>query len=133
MTSMGFTVYDDPEVTRTPLGQAAPAPESTEEVAMEAARSSFDEHGAGALLSDRDRGILEFERQWWKYAGAKEQAIRDLFDMSATRYYQIVNTLIDTPEALEFDPMLVKRLRRLRATRQRARSARRLGVELDQR
>ena len=41
---------------------------------MEAARSSVDEHGAGALLSDRDRGILEFERQWWKYAGAKEQA-----------------------------------------------------------
>ena len=84
-------------------------------------------------LSDRDRQILEFERQWWKYAGAKEQAIRDLFDMSATRYYQIVNTLIDTPEALAFDPMLVKRLRRLRATRQRARSARRLGVELNQR
>ena len=88
---------------------------------------------AVALLSDRDRGILEFERQWWKYAGAKEQAIRDLFDMSATRYYQIVNALIDTPEALAFDPMLVKRLRRLRATRQRARSARRLGVESDQR
>jgi hypothetical protein len=84
-------------------------------------------------LSERDRQILEFERQWWKYAGAKEQAIRDLFDMSATRYYQIVNALIDTPEALAFDPMLVKRLRRLRATRQRARSARRLGVELDQR
>ena len=100
---------------------------------MEAARSSVDEHGAGALLSDRDRGILEFERQWWKYAGAKEEAIRDLFDMSATRYYQIVNALIDTPEAMAFDPMLVKRLRRLRATRQRARSARRLGVELDQR
>jgi hypothetical protein len=53
--------------------------------------------------------------------------------MSATRYYQIVNALIDTPEALAFDPMLVKRLRRLRATRQRARSARRLGVEIDQR
>jgi Protein of unknown function (DUF3263) len=126
MTSMGFSVYDDPEVMRTPLSQAAPAPEPTEEASMESARSSFDEHGAGALLSDRDRGILEFERQWWKYAGAKEQAIRDLFDMSATRYYQIVN-------ALAFDPMLVKRLRRLRATRQRARSARRLGVELDQR
>ena len=133
MTSMGFSVYDDPDVVRTPLSQAAPAPDPTEEAIMEAARSSFDEQGAGALLSDRDRGILEFERQWWKYAGAKEQAIRDLFDMSATRYYQIVNALIDTPEALAFDPMLVKRLRRLRATRQRARSARRLGVELDQR
>jgi hypothetical protein len=133
MTSVGFSVYDDPDVVLAPQSSASPDPEPTEEPAMEAVRSSFDEHGAGALLSERDRGILEFERQWWKYAGAKEQAIRDLFDMSATRYYQIVNALIDTPEALAFDPMLVKRLRRLRATRQRARSARRLGVELDQR
>jgi uncharacterized protein DUF3263 len=80
-------------------------------------------------LSDRDRAILAFERQWWKYAGAKEQAIRDLFDMSATRYYQVLNTLIDRPEALVHDPMLVKRLRRLRATRQRTRQARRLGLD----
>ena len=138
MTSMGFSVYDDPlygnaVAVTTPQNNAVPEAEPTEEPAMEAVRSSFDEQGAGALLSERDRGILEFERQWWKYAGAKEQAIRDLFDMCATRYYQIVNALIDTPEALAFDPMLVKRLRRLRATRQRARSARRLGVELDQR
>jgi hypothetical protein len=81
-------------------------------------------------LTVRDREILSFERQWWKYAGAKEQAIRDLFDMSATRYYQVLNALIDRPEALVADPMLVKRLRRLRASRQRARSARRLGIEV---
>jgi len=81
---------------------------------------------AAAGLSERDREILAFERQWWKYAGAKEQAVRELFDMTATRYYQVLNALIDTPEALAADPMLVKRLRRLRATRQRARSARRL-------
>ena len=81
-------------------------------------------------LSDRDREIIAFERQWWKYAGAKEQAIRELFDMSATRYYQVLNAVIDNPVALEADPMLIKRLRRLRATRQRARSARRLGIEL---
>jgi hypothetical protein len=80
-------------------------------------------------LSDRDREILAFERHWWKYAGAKEQAVRDLFEMSATRYYQVLNALIDRPEALAADPMLVKRLRRLRAARQRARSARRLGFE----
>jgi hypothetical protein len=80
-------------------------------------------------LSDRDREIIAFERQWWKYAGAKEQAIRELFDMSATRYYQVLNALIDNPAALEADPMLIKRLNRLRATRQRARSARRLGVQ----
>src|SRR6478735_4495652 len=85
--------------------------------------------GAAATLGDRDQQILAFERQWWKYAGAKEQAIRELFDMSATRYYQVLNALIDRPEALAVDPMLVKRLRRLRSSRQRARSARRLGIE----
>ena len=81
-------------------------------------------------MARRDREILTFERQWWKYAGAKEQAIRELFDMSATRYYQVLNSLIDNPAALESDPMLVKRLRRLRATRQRQRSARRLGIDV---
>ena len=85
--------------------------------------------GPGAL-GERDQSILAFERQWWKYAGAKEQAIRELFDMSATRYYQVLNALIDRPEALAYDPMLVKRLRRLRASRQRARSARRFGVDV---
>jgi hypothetical protein len=83
----------------------------------------------GAGLSEREHDVLAFERQWWKYAGAKEAAIKDLFDMSATRYYQVLNTLIDKPEALVADPMLVKRLRRLRATRQRTRSARRLGLD----
>ncbi len=79
-------------------------------------------------LTDREREVLAFERQWWKYAGAKEQAIKELFDMSATRYYQVLNALIDSPSALEADPMLIKRLRRLRASRQRQRSARRLGM-----
>lgn len=79
-------------------------------------------------LSERDIEILQFERQWWKYAGAKEAAIKDLFDMSATRYYQVLNALIDNPAALAADPMLIKRLRRLRSQRQRTRHARRLGV-----
>jgi Protein of unknown function (DUF3263) len=81
-------------------------------------------------LSARDAEILTFERQWWKFAGAKEQAIRDKFQMSATRYYQVLNALIDKPGALAQDPLLVKRLRRLRATRQRNRSAKRLGIDL---
>ncbi len=81
-------------------------------------------------LSERDQAVLDFERQWWKYAGAKEQAIRDQFSMSSTRYYQVLNAIIDRPEALVHDPLLVRRLRRLRAARQRARSARRLGIEL---
>ena len=84
---------------------------------------------AQALLTDREREVLAFERQWWKYAGAKEQAIKELFDMSGTRYYQVLNALIDNPAALEADPMLIKRLRRLRASRQRQRSARRVALE----
>jgi hypothetical protein len=100
---------------------------------MDAARvveNSDDGAGSGAApseLSERDKEILAFERQWWKHAGAKDQAVRELFDMSSTRYYQVLNALIDRPEALAHDAMLVKRLRRLRRARQRARSARRLG------
>ena len=85
---------------------------------------------AASQLTARDQEILAFERQWWKYAGAKEQAIRELFDMSATRYYQMLNSLIDRQEALVHDPMLVKRLRRLRSSRQRARTSRRLGINV---
>lgn len=91
------------------------------------ATAEHDQATAGTELSERDQQILAFERQWWKYAGAKEQAVRELFDMSATRYYQVLNALIDSPVALAHDPMLVKRLRRMRSERQRSRSARRLG------
>ena len=81
-------------------------------------------------LNRRERDILAFERQWWKFAGSKEEAIKELFSMSATRYYQVLNTLIERPEALAADPMLVKRLRRLRASRQKAKAARRLGFDI---
>lgn len=81
-------------------------------------------------LDARGRAILDFEREWWKYAGAKEQAIRDHFDLSPTRYYQLLNRIIDDDDAEAYDPMLVKRLRRLRAARQRQRAARRLGVDI---
>ncbi|NKY52611.1 DUF3263 domain-containing protein [Nocardia vermiculata] len=81
-------------------------------------------------LSRRELDILDFERKWWKYAGAKEEAIRELFSMSATRYYQVLNAVVDKPEALAADPMLVKRLRRLRASRQKSRAARRLGFQV---
>ena len=135
MTSLGFRPYDDGQHAagglRAAAGSIVDRQADTEESRMDAARAPLGHEEAAASLSDRDRRILEFERQWWKYAGAKEQAIRDLFEMSGTRYYQILNGLIDSPQALAFDPMLVKRLRRMRAARQRARSARRLGIELD--
>jgi hypothetical protein len=85
--------------------------------------------GTDTGLSRRDRDILAFERQWWQYAGLKEQAIKEMFDLSPTRYYQVLNNVIDNPAALAEDPLLVRRLRRLRSTRQKTRSARRLGFE----
>lgn len=72
-------------------------------------------------LDERSKGILDFERSWWQHPGSKERAIRERFGLSAARYYQLLNRLIDTPEALRYDPMLVKRLRRLRAARRRQR------------
>jgi hypothetical protein len=76
---------------------------------------------AGTGLSEREQDILAFEQRWWKHAGAKEQAIRDTFNLSATRYYQLLNGLLDNPAALAAEPVLVGRLRRLRATRSRTR------------
>jgi hypothetical protein len=78
----------------------------------------------GHPLSERERAVLTFEKQHWKYPGAKEQAIRDRFELSANRYYQLLNSLLDRPEAQEFEPALVNRLRRIRAANQRARSGR---------
>ncbi|MEV6137242.1 DUF3263 domain-containing protein [Nocardia sp. NPDC051990] len=98
--------------------------------ASEDVTAALQVDGAGDGLSRREHDILAFERQWWKYAGAKEGAIRELFGMSPTRYYQVLNTVVDRPEALAADPMLVKRLRRLRASRQKARAARRLGFQV---
>ena len=72
-------------------------------------------------LTNRELQILDFEGKWWKHAGAKEQAIRDTFGLSSTRYYQLLNGLLDNPAALEHDPVLIGRLRRLRSTRARTR------------
>lgn len=81
-------------------------------------------------LTRREADILTFERQWWLYAGNKEQAIREMFDLSSTRYYQVLNEVISTPAALAADPLLVRRLRRLRSQRQKNRAARRLGFRV---
>ena len=71
----------------------------------------------GNRLSELEQRILEFERQWWQYAGAKESSIRELSSISPSRYYEILNHLIDREEALAAAPMLVKRLRRMREAR----------------
>ncbi|WP_029136041.1 DUF3263 domain-containing protein [Nakamurella lactea] len=100
---------------------------------MTSANSAAGSDGAPEELPDgltrRERDVLQFERQWWQFAGAKEQAIKEMFDLSPTRYYQVLNAVIDNPVALAYDPLLVRRLRRMRQTRQQARSKRRLGIE----
>jgi hypothetical protein len=73
-------------------------------------------------LSDLELRILDFERQWWRFAGAKDEAIAELFALGAPDYYEMLNNLIDREDALEASPLLVKRLRRLRQARVASRS-----------
>lgn len=82
-------------------------------------------------LTDRDRAILDFERIWWTEAGPKDTAIRERFELSGTRYYQLLTELLDDPAALEHDPLLVRRLRRVRERRRRARVEGRPMSQLD--
>ncbi len=79
-------------------------------------------------LAQRDRQLLDFERESWKLSISKERAIRESFGFSPARYRQLLNAVIDRPEALVYDPMLVRRLRRIREARRRRRVADQLGV-----
>jgi hypothetical protein len=86
--------------------------------------SAQEESAMHVALSELEIRILDFEASWWRYAGAKEAAIKELFELSAARYYQLLNDLIDRDDALAASPMLVKRLRRLREARMNTRTAR---------
>ena len=77
--------------------------------------------GVGDALTETQRAMLDFERRWWRQAGAKEQAIRDTFAMTPTRYYQSLNSLLDLPDALSYDAALIHRLQRLRSSASRGR------------
>jgi hypothetical protein len=81
-------------------------------------------------LDERDRRILDFEREAWKLEAPKERAIREAFGFSPTRYHQLLTRLLESPEALAYDPMLVLRLRRVREARRRRRAAGRLGIKI---
>jgi hypothetical protein len=83
-----------------------------------------------AGLSDRERLLLEFERESWKLTMPKERAIRERFGFSPARYHQLLNRVVERPEAIAYDPMLVRRLRRVREARRRRRVAGQLGVRL---
>jgi len=98
--------------------QHVPAPREGEQPAAPPPAAPPSE---ASSLTERELQILAFETKWWKHAGSKEQAIRDTFGLSSTRYYQLLNGLLDNPAALAHDPVLVGRLRRLRSTRARTR------------
>ncbi|WP_433648787.1 DUF3263 domain-containing protein [Micromonospora zamorensis] len=109
-----------------PTPRPAPPIETTDEPALPV--EAIDESAPPADptdppsgLTERERAILAFEQQWWRHAGAKEQAVRDTFGISSTRYYQLLNGLLDNPAALAAEPLLVGRLRRLRSSRARNR------------
>ena len=89
------------------------------------AEHTSEQQGFSGALSERDIAILEFERETWTHHGAKEQAIRNSFDLGAARYYQLLNGVIDLPAAAQFDPILVRRLQHTRDSRTAARSSRR--------
>ena len=85
---------------------------------------------ATAGLSEFEVKMLEFERSWWRHAGVKESSIKELFNLTPPAYYQLLNNLIDREAAVMAEPILVKRLRRLRDTRTQARSSSKLGFTL---
>ncbi|MFF4878422.1 MULTISPECIES: DUF3263 domain-containing protein [unclassified Micromonospora] len=103
-----------------PTPRPAPADENTDDLAPDA-RDDAEPTASAAGLTERERAILAFEQQWWRHAGAKEQSVRDTFGVSSTRYYQLLNALLDNPAALVADPVLIGRLRRLRSSRARNR------------
>ena len=85
---------------------------------------------SAAGLSELEIKMLEFERTWWRHAGAKESSIKELFNLTPPAYYQMLNNLIDRPAALMAQPLLVKRLLRLRDQRTASRSSTKLGFTL---
>ncbi|WP_432984530.1 DUF3263 domain-containing protein [Dactylosporangium sp. CA-233914] len=115
---------DDLAAARVPAQSATPSTEDADDFLDgddEAPRADIAVAEEPAELDERSKKILGFEKRWWRQAGAKEQAIRDAFGLSATRYYQLLNALLDNPLALAHEPVVVQRLRRLRASRARHR------------
>jgi hypothetical protein len=72
-------------------------------------------------LTERERAMLDFEREWWRFDGRKDDQIRARFDLSPSSYYRALQALIEMDAASEYDPLSVKRLRRQRDQRRRVR------------
>ncbi len=72
-------------------------------------------------LTARELAMLDFEREWWRFEGRKEDQIRVRFDLSPSSYYRALQALIELDAASDYDPLTVKRLRRQRDQRRRVR------------
>lgn len=120
----GFTHVPQPlQSTTSPYDELSVAASSVPSMPLQpVAQPTVDLRKRGRL-TDTEIAVLEFERSWWKFPGAKETAVRERFGHGSTRHYQLLNAIIDRPEALAHDPLLVRRLRRLRQERARQRSA----------
>ncbi len=94
---------------------------------------SADQGTTPRSFGNSDRAILEFEHGTWTYPGAKQAEIYDRFAMSGTRYYQLLNWILDQPEAEAYDAMLVRRLRRLREQRRQVRTVGSTGAGFEPR
>jgi Protein of unknown function (DUF3263) len=73
-------------------------------------------------LTERERALLDFEGDWWTRDDPKDTLVRAIFSCSLDDYYQELNRLVEVPAALIYDPLVVRRLIRLRDRRRRARS-----------
>jgi hypothetical protein len=82
---------------------------------------SSGDRAPGDALTDQDRAIIDFERTWWQGSGRKDAAVRERLGLSPSRYYAFLRQLLEKPEAMDYDPMVVRRLRRQRDRRRRAR------------
>ncbi len=105
---------------------AAHSPAGAEDT-QPAGTSGPDNGSAESQLSELEAQVLEFERRWYTYGGPKDHAIREKFDMTATAYFQVLNSLLDNAAAYQRDPILIKRLRRIRDSRQRSRAQSRIA------
>jgi hypothetical protein len=73
------------------------------------------------MLDERAAAMLDFERAWWTHDEPRDQVIRTRFQCSPEEYHAELTRVLDDPAALEHDPFVVRRLKRLRLRARKAR------------
>lgn len=86
-------------------------------------------NGNSSVLTEREKDILDFEQSWWSLSIPREQAVRDRFQLTETEYVELLELLIATEAALEAEPLLVRRLRRMKDRRRQEHVARRTAAQ----